>query len=554
MDEATPQVTMHLRTLDWAVIIAYAVGVLGAGWYFSRKNKSAEDFLVGGRNMSPWTVGLSFFVAVFSTLTYLARPGEMALNGPVTVVGLLALPLVFWLVGWFLIPTFMRLRVTSGNELLERRLGPVVRQTGVTFYLCLRLLWMGLILYATVEKVVIPMIGLPPEHAWMVRILVAVITIIYTSMGGLKAIVAIDAAQSFLLFGGVVLSIALACYYVGDATAFWPKQWSATWAHPNWVDESQSDRTILVLLVMLVVWNVATAGSDQMAIQRYAATKDIAAARKMLAVSLVAQVIILLLLCGLGVALYAYAMANPGFIPPGETLRTYADDLFPQFIIQKLPVGIAGLIIAGLLAEAMNSLSSGVSATGTVVVKDLIGPFRRGFRRRRDVRGFEAAGIRDVPAKTERAMAAAEVRDPAADVRLAQWVSVFLGVVVVLISSVVANISGNLFDLSQKVVNLFTVPLFGLFFMAIFVRFARPFGTLLGSFAGLAVVATLYYWVDVTGRKPPISFLWGMPLALVTQVIVGVLASLLPIGTRADARDPDGYAPLEPAVASPALA
>jgi len=507
VEENIPNVTVHLKTLDWAMLVLYAAGVLGAGWFYNRRNKTAEDYLVGGRNMKPWAVGFSFFVAVFSTLTYLARPGEMIRYGPLTLIGLSSVPLIHYIVGWFIIPVFMRLRVTSGNELLERRLGLAVRQTGVSFYLCMRLLWMALILYATVTKVVVPMIGARPEDGWWICILVAVITIIYTSMGGLKAIVAIDAAQSFLLFAGVLLTLGMISWYLGDFTAWWPKEWSAGWARPHLIHDEVSHRPILALFCSTLFWYICTAGSDQMAIQRYAATADVKSARAMFAYSLVAGVAIQVLLCGLGLALYAYAIANPTFVPTGKTALQASDELFPRFIITVLPTGVAGLIIAGLLAEAMNSLSSGISATGTVIVTDLINRFRK------------------------------TASTPEGDVTLAKWISVLLGVIVVMLSSVMATVSGNLFEVSQKVVNLFTAPLFGLFFMAIFVRFATSFGTLIGAVAGVATAATINYWKDVTGYESPVSFLWAMPLSLTIQVLVGCAFSLLPIGQRARARD-----------------
>jgi SSS family solute:Na+ symporter len=519
---ATPVTTMHFHLLDWIVLGLYALGVLGTGWFYNRRNKTAEDFLVGGRNMRPWAVGFSFFVAVFSTLTYLARPGEMIRYGPLTLVGMLSAPLIFWVVGWYIIPIFMRLRVTSGNELLERRLGLAVRQTGVSFYLGMRLLWMALILFATVNKVIVPMTGANPESGWWICILVAAITIVYTSMGGLKAIVAIDAVQSFLLFAGVLLTLGLISWYLGDATAWLPKRWESGWAQPHWFVSEGSQRPIMALFCSTLFWYICTAGSDQMAIQRYAATRDVKAARSMFLVSLIAGVAINVLLCGLGLALYAYATARPDFLPAGKTALDMADDLFPRFIITVLPAGISGLIMAGLLAEAMNSLSSGVSATGTIVVTDLINRFRK------------------TPST------------PEGDIKLAKWISVFLGIIVVLLSSVMAMVSGNLFELSQKVVNLFVAPLFGLFFMAIFVRFATGFGTLIGAAAGLTIAATINYWREFTGQtSPPISFLWAMPFSLAVQIVVGCLASLAPIGVRSARRDPEGWAAHDAADPSP---
>ena len=506
-------VSMHLHLLDWAVIAAYAVGVLGAGWYFSRRNTSTDDYLVGGRNMSPWTVGLSFFVAVFSTLTYLSRPGDMVQNGPYVLAGLTAVPLIYFIVGWFIIPVFMRLKITSGNELLERRLGLAVRQTGVTFFLLMRLLWMALILFATVNMVVIPMVGADPSHGWWICILVAAITIVYTSMGGLKAIVAIDTAQSLLLFGGVLLTLGLIAYYLGGPMEFIPNQWVDGWAELRWVSASGEggQRPVLALFSSMLFWYVCTAGSDQMAIQRYAATKDAAAARKMFGISMMAGIAIQFLLCVLGLALLAYSLAKPEFLPPGETALSMSDKLFPHFIITVLPAGLSGLIIAGLLAEAMNSLSSGVSATGSIVVTDLINRFRK------------------------------HASTPERDITMAKWVSVLLGVLVVLLSSVMSLVSGNLFELSQKVVNLFVAPLFGLFFMAIFIRFATPTGTLVGAAVGVCVAATINYWPDFTGNPSPISFLWAMPASLLTQIVVGIIVSLVAGGQTAYERDPEGF-------------
>jgi Na+/proline symporter len=214
-----------------------------------------------------------------------------------------------------------------------------------------------------------------------------------------------------------------------------------------------------------------------------------------------------LLLSCLGLALFAYAVAHPSFVPAGETARNAADRLFPIFIMTVLPQGISGLIIAGLLAEAMNSLSSGVS---TVVVTDVVGRFRK------------------VPST------------PEGDLRASKWISVLIGGVVVLLSMGMMHVSGHLLEVSYKVVNLFVAPLFGLFFMAIFVRWATPFGTLIGAAAGVATAIAINYWRDVTGNDPPISFLWAMPASLAIQIVVGMLASLLPFGERAGVRDDIG--------------
>ena len=113
-------------------------------------------------------------------------------------------------------------------------------------------------------------------------------------------------------------------------------------------------------------------------------------------------------------------------------------------------------------------------------------------------------------------------------VKSARVVSVLVGAGVVVLSSCVGTVKGNLFEVSSKVVNLLVAPLFGLFFMAIFVPWATAFGTIIGAVCGLAVVSTIYYWQDFTGTEG-ISFLCALPLGLLVQIVVGMCVSLLPI-------------------------
>ena len=114
---------------------------------------------------------------------------------------------------------------------------------------------------------------------------------------------------------------------------------------------------------------------------------------------------------------------------------------------------------------------------------------------------------------------------------MAKYISVVVGVLVVLLSSGVGVVKGNLLEVAYKVVNLLTAPLFGLFFMAMFVRWASAAGTLIGAVFGLAVVVVISYWKDFTGNEA-ISFLWAMPLSLIVQVAVGAVASLIFPGQR----------------------
>lgn len=487
-----------MQILDWIVIGLYAAALLVVGYVCGRKVETEEDYLLGGRTMRPTAVGLSMFATLFSTITYLAFPGEMIRHGPMILAGLIAYPLVFWIVGWFLIPHFMRLRVTSGYELLERRLGVGVRMIGVSMFLLLRLLWMSVIIYATADIVLVPLLGLSSHYTPLLCLVMTVLTIIYTSMGGLRAVVLTDVIQTMILFCGAIIALVLLTWWCGGIEGWFPSTWSPQWDPLAVIQTGENGRSILVAFVAGVVWFVSTSGSDQMAIQRYLATRDIQAARQVMSISLIANTGVQLLLAAVGFALLGFYQSNPELIPGGANLVEQADRLFPAFIVYALPMGLSGLVIAGLLAAAMSSLSSGLNSVCAVVSVDLIGRFHIGNNGKNHV-------------------------------TQSRWISVVIGLIVIALSTGVASVEGNLLELTYKVVNLFVAPLFGLFVMALFVKWATGLGTILGAIAGMIVVGLINFWTPLTGHsQPPIGFMWAMPCGLLVQVLVGMLASWIP--------------------------
>ena len=174
--------THFLASWDWVVIAVYAVLVLAVGWYYSRVTKTQEDYLLGNRQMRPSMVGISLFASLISTISYLSWPGEIIKNGPMIMCCLLAYPLIGLVVGWFIVPFIMRLKVTSAYEILELRLGSGVRTLGSLLFLALRLMWMSVIVYATSSKVLIPLFGLDPQFTPVVCAALATMTIVYTAM------------------------------------------------------------------------------------------------------------------------------------------------------------------------------------------------------------------------------------------------------------------------------------------------------------------------------------------------------------------------------------
>ena len=497
------RVHRSISVIDWSVIAAYVLGMIGVGWYCSRRATTTEDYLLGGRAMKPWAVGLSLFATLLSTLSYLAVPGEMINHGPMLASQIVVFPFIILVVGWFLIPWIMKLNVTSAYEILEIRLGVYVRMLGALFFLSMRLMWMSVIIYATTSKVLIPMLGWDESATPYACAVLGAITVMYTSMGGLRAVVITDVVQTFILLGGAALTIVLITVNFGGVTAWWPTQWDPNWDPLKiWFDPG-SRITVAATAVSVFAWYVCTAGSDQMAIQRYLATRDVKAARSMFNTSMACNALVLVLLSVLGLALLAYFQTHPEQLGGGQTISESADQLLPRFIVIGLPEGISGLVVAALLAAAMSSLSSGINSSCSVITVDFVDRFRAA----------------DSP-ETDH-------------VRLAKSVSWLVGIVVVALSFGAGMVSGNLLEVTFKIVNLLVSPLFVLFFLAMFVPWANSFGALAAGAASVAVAVGIAFY-ELLG----LSFLWIMPGSFVAGLVVGMVASLVPIG-RTNRSQPD---------------
>src|SRR4051812_45300218 len=126
-----------MTTLDFIVIGVYAAAMLAIGRYYSRQTSNSEEYLLGGRKMNPFMIGVSLFAALTSTLSYLMLPGELIRHGPMIFAQLLSYPIAALVVGWFIIPVFMKQRVTSAYEILEARLGPEGRLLGAGMFVAL---------------------------------------------------------------------------------------------------------------------------------------------------------------------------------------------------------------------------------------------------------------------------------------------------------------------------------------------------------------------------------------------------------------------------------
>ncbi|EAQ78073.1 sodium:solute symporter family transporter [Blastopirellula marina] len=483
-----------MNLLDYCVIFLYLLLMLGVGLYYARKNKTAEDFLLGGHQMSPVFLGLSLFATLVSTLSYLSTPGEVIAHGPMMACQVFAYPVIYLVVGFGLIPAIMRQPVTSAYELLEKRLGRGVRTVGATVFLLLRFGWMATILYATCEVVLAPLLGLDSQWTPLLCVALGVLTALYSSMGGIKAVVITDAIQSITMLIGAILALAVVTYSLGGISAWWPSQWPEHWQTPSWGFDPSQRISFGVLMVSTTLWYVCTNGSDQMSVQRFLSTRDAAAARKTFVVAQLTDLSVTVLLALTGVAVLGYYRVNAPELVDAASLQSGGDKIFPLFVISAMPAGLTGLVLAAIFSAALSSLSSGINSACAVIERDFISFLPRSW------------------SSEERAVS-----------RL-RWMTWTVALVAIGLSMLNLLIEGNLLERCFKMVNLLTAPLFVLFFLALFVPWANAWGAWLGLAASTAVAIAVAYSHEL-GLGIGLSFVWIMPCALLAGITVGTSAS-----------------------------
>jgi len=477
-----------LNGWDWLVVAAYGASVLLIGWYVSRKKEDTDSYFTGGRHMPPFLIGISLFASLLSTVSYLAYPGEIIQHGPIYLFGVLSIPIAYYIVGYGLIPKYMQFRVTSAYELLEARLGLGVRLMGAVLFILLRLIWMALLVYLA-SKAMIVMTGLPEQWLPVFSIGTGAVAILYTSIGGFRAVVITDCMQFFLLLLGAILVIGKITLEFGGFQWF-PTTWNPNWdTQPLFSFDPTVRATLIGAIIMHLMFRVSTAGSDQTVVQRFMATSDAKAARRSYLVQSLAGLVVLIFLGLLGFALLAYFQANPA-VTELYSLESDADHLFPYFIAHHLPTGFSGLVVAALFAAGMSSIDSGVNSISAVVNRD--------FLTRLNLLGGRGESV-----------------------RFNQFLALGIGMITVLLSILAQYVPGNYLEVTQKTTNLLFPSLFGLFLYAIFIPRATSATALIGTLNGIIAAIVVAFWDLLTGNTA-LSFQWIGIVSLCSNLFAGL--------------------------------
>ncbi|MBI3463014.1 MAG: hypothetical protein HY000_08130 [Planctomycetes bacterium] len=509
-----------LQTADYAVVLAYLAGMLGIGIYLAKTQRTTEEFFVGDRRMPWWAVGMSMLATLMSTLTYLGLPGEMIQHGVALAVGWMCLPLVFLVVGYVWVPFFMRLRLTSAYEYLDRRFGPGTRWLAVVLYLYMRLVWMGAIVKTVSEAVAQITQDSGPQalasltggavqldkDGWFyfVLLVTGVVTTLYTALGGIKAVIWTDVVQFLCLFAGAVLTLLVIAGRTGTGPVDWWIEATRTSHDAPALFSWDLNKREVVFWTLLggFMWHVCTHASDQVALQRYFTTRSASDARRVAAVNYVLDAIMAVLLAMVGMALLTYFVRNPSELPQDVSDprdAKFADHIFPHFIAYGLPVGVSGLVVAAVFAVAQSSLDSGINSTATVIIVNVI--------RRHRSQPLSESG----------------------ELRLAQWLTLAIGMGVTLTGLAVTLLPHkyNIIDMQMKSFNCVLGPLGAIFMAGILLPHVGSRAVLTGGIIGTLCGVSFAFADLVPGWRSPAPYLL-IPLSwIVTFTLTALLGGVL---------------------------
>ncbi|MDF7826159.1 sodium/solute symporter [Pontiellaceae bacterium B12227] len=351
-----------LSAVDYAVMVVYFLLMAGVGVWFARKQNSSEEFALGNRNVKWWAAGISMFATGASSISFMAIPALTYRTNLVWFVPVLAMIPCYFLQAYVIFPLLRRLQLTSTYEYLERRYHPALRL--LASFQCIALQVFGRMSVV----LLLPALAISAVTGMSVSLsvlLMGLLTTIYTSIGGFEAVIWTDVIQGILMLFGALLMSFMAI-----------KGLSGGWG--EFVEVGQTfgrfdmailsfDHTlpIIWMFVMVTIVQQLTIVSDQPTVQRVFSTpmKDV---RRVAGMGVFCGIAIAMVVNLAGLSIFAYFHAHPEQLDPGMTNA----QVVPLYIVQRLPIGIAGLIVAALFAASMSTLSSSMNSVATLVAED----------------------------------------------------------------------------------------------------------------------------------------------------------------------------------------
>ncbi|HEY8512557.1 MAG TPA: sodium:solute symporter [Cyclobacteriaceae bacterium] len=365
---------MTLPVLDIIVIILYMVGTVGFGASFYFRSKSAGDFTTGGGRIPAWVLGMSIFATFVSSISFLALPGKAYQSDWNSFVFSLSIPFGALVAVKFFVPLYRSLNSISAYAYLETRFGSWARVYASSCYLLTQFARCGSILFL----LALPLNALLGWDIALTIIGTGLLVMVYSMMGGIQAVVWTDAVQGIILIGGALSCLLILLFSLPEG----PTQMFSIGAADHKFslgsfDFNFTESTFWVILIYGFFINLQNFGIDQNYVQRYITAKSTRDAVFSTWFGSLMYLPVSLLFFLIGTSLYAYYKVYPDRLSVELHNPEMADRVFPYFIVDGLPAGFTGLLIAAILAAGMSTVSTSLNSGATIILTDFYKRFVR---------------------------------------------------------------------------------------------------------------------------------------------------------------------------------
>ena len=474
---------MHATTLDYIIIVSFLIAIAIYGSLSGGKQKNTNDYFLGSKQVPWWIVCFSIVAAETSTLTFISIPGLAYLTNlnflQVTfgyLIGRIIVAAVF-------LPAYDKGKLKTAYTYLEERFGGEARTFASVVFILTRTAADGVRLFATA----IPLYLILKIDPILAIIMIAIIALIYTYTGGLKGVIKVDMILMFLYLGSAILAgiyllnllpngweTVLEKAYAGNKLSFinlgFENGFSGFFSNPY---------TLLGGIIGGAFLSMASHGTDQLIVQRLLATKDLKSAQKAIIGSGIIVIFQFAIFLILGVMLFAF------FGP----MNMKSDEIFPKFIIEVLPPGITGIIIAGLFAAALSTLAGSMSSLSSSTMMDIYTPL---FRKKLDEKK---------------------------KLKISRLLTILWAVLLVLSAMIFKESSHAVVEIALSIASITYGGLLGTFLLGLLFKKIQQKEALIGFSAGILIMVLIVFFTNI-------GWTWYTLIGVITTVSTALIFSI----------------------------
>ncbi len=482
-----------LSKWDAVIIVAYVLSSVAVGVMSRGRQRDSQDYftarggLTGG--LQSILVGLSIAAALFSGISFLAYPSVVYRHGPALLLGLFSYVAAWAVLRFWFLPRYLAKPVAHPYEVIEARFGHQVRLAANCLFVLLRLGWLATLVYAPALAVMAAG-RLESGWFWPIVLVIGLGSTAYATVGGIRGVIYTDALQFLVIISGLALTVTQVLSHLPVPLGVALDQLRQS-GHLRFFDFSLDPSmtfTVWAIGIGFSLGNIGLYAADLMILQRYLAAGNTRSATRSFTVNAIGSIVVVLLLALVGLCLAVGYHAQPDPLLP-----TAADKVFPYFIATRLPSGVAGLLLASLLAATMSSMAGGINSVAAVFTLS--------------VRSRSSA-----------------VNDGRRQVRSARLTSLMLGLVATGAAGLVGRL-GTIFEIIQTLLGVFVGPLLVCMLLALTTWTINRRALLTALMLGVLIGILLTF--------SSVSSLWIAPATFLTGLLVAWLGSLIAPPARA---------------------